>query len=58
MLSFLPITVLALALSSTISAQHVTVQGVRDGNGPNGKRPARLNIRSLQADTYAWYVPS
>jgi hypothetical protein len=56
MISFLPATLLALTWSSIANAQYVVVQGVHDGVVPNGPRPSRLNINTLQADPYAWYV--
>lgn len=59
MLSFLPAAALvALSWSSTATAQYVAIQGVTDGVGSDGSRPARLNINTLQNDPYAWYVAS
>ena len=55
MFSFLPAALAALSLSSIVGAQYIAIQGISDGV-VNGARPARLNIDTLQADPYAWYV--
>jgi hypothetical protein len=54
--SLVPAALAALSLTSVAHAQFVAIQGVQDGLGPGGARPARLEISKLQQDPYAWYV--
>jgi len=49
-------TLAALSWLGIASAQYYAITGVHDGVSTNGSRPARLNINTLQRDSYAWYV--